>query len=52
MTTEKKPDPDAYEPDRQNGQGPHAGVPHQPEEFDVMNPAKMDKPAKSDRPKP
>lgn len=28
------------EPDRRNGQGEHAGKPHSPDEFDVMNPAR------------
>lgn len=33
------------EPDRRNGQGEHEGKPHSPDEFDVMNPAKIkDKP--------
>lgn len=41
MTTDKKPGTDTPEPDRRNGQGEHAGVPHSPKEFDVMNPAKM-----------
>lgn len=27
---------------RQNAQGDHAGAPHSPEEFDVMNPQKPD----------
>ena len=31
------------EPERENGQGAHHGVPHSPEDFDAMNPAKMDK---------
>lgn len=33
------------QPERQNGQGEHEGKPHSPQEFDVMNPAKIkDKP--------
>lgn len=41
MTQEKpKQDNPATDPPRQNGQGDHHGVPHSPEEFDVMNPAK------------
>lgn len=35
---------------RQNGQGQGQGVPHVPEEFDVMNPAKMDRPPADDTP--
>ncbi len=33
----------ATDPPRQHGQGDHEGVPHSPEEFDVMNPAKAEK---------
>ncbi|VDS08635.1 NADH dehydrogenase-like protein [Paracoccus haematequi] len=40
--TPKHPNP-ATDPPRRNGQGEHEGVPHSPEEFDVMNPAKADK---------
>ncbi|WP_169306365.1 hypothetical protein [Paracoccus hibiscisoli] len=52
MTTDKKPEPGAHEPDRQNGQGRHAGVEHEPEDFDALNPAKMENRTKADRPKP
>lgn len=40
------PDTDKdQQPDRRNGQHDHEGKPHRPEEFDVMNPAKIkDKP--------
>lgn len=38
--------------DRRNAQGDHEGSPHQPEEFDDMNPAKQvptsDEPTKED----
>lgn len=50
MTTEKKPDPEQPAPKRENGQGKHEGVPHAPEEFDVMNPAKMKREPASDKP--
>jgi NADH dehydrogenase len=40
--TPKQPNP-ATDPPRQNKQGDHEGVPHSPEEFDVMNPAKAEK---------
>lgn len=44
MTRETPKDPNpATDPPRQNGQGDHEGVPHSPEEFDVMNPAKAEK---------
>lgn len=35
--------PTEHEPDRQNGQGDHHGVRHTPDEFDALNPAKLDK---------
>ncbi|WP_176562797.1 hypothetical protein [Paracoccus liaowanqingii] len=38
------------EPRHENAQGSHHGVPHKPEDFDVMNPAKMDEP-KTETPK-
>jgi hypothetical protein len=50
MTTDKKPDADTTEPERRNGQGAHAGVAHSPEEFDVMNPAKLKTPSPKDQP--
>lgn len=37
-------------PHRENGQGEHHGVPHSPEEFDVMNPAKLKQPPSDDVP--
>ncbi|WP_304621104.1 hypothetical protein [Paracoccus sediminilitoris] len=50
MTTEKKPDSEQPAIKRENGQGKHEGVPHSPEEFDVMNPAKMKREPASDKP--
>ena len=50
MTTEKKPDSEQPAPERENGQGKHEGVPHSPEEFDVMNPAKMKREPASNKP--
>jgi len=35
---------------RQNGQGDHEGVPHKPEEFDTMNPAKIKRPTTDETP--
>lgn len=44
MTRETPKDENpATDPPRRNGQGDHEGVPHSPQEFDVMNPAKADK---------
>ena len=31
----------AADPERENGQGKHEGVPHDPKEFDTLNPAKQ-----------
>lgn len=41
MTREKATEKDnpATDPQRQNGQGKHDGVPHDPKEFDTLNPA-------------
>ena len=47
MDEKKKSDPVVP---RQNGQGQGQGVPHDPKEFDVMNPAKMDKPSADETP--
>ena len=44
MDDKKKSDPVVP---RQNGQGQGQGVPHDPKEFDVMNPARQ-KPGKDD----
>ncbi|RDW13744.1 hypothetical protein [Paracoccus thiocyanatus] len=43
MTREHATDKDnpATDPERQNAQGKHEGVPHRPEEFDAVNPAKQ-----------
>jgi hypothetical protein len=44
MTRERpKQSNPATDPPRQHGQGEHEGVPHSPEEFDVMNLAKTGK---------
>ena len=32
----------ATNPERENGQGKHDGASHNPDEFDVMNPARQD----------
>ncbi|CAM3288729.1 hypothetical protein PANO111632_12410 [Paracoccus nototheniae] len=49
MTTDQKPDTGQSAPERENGQGNHEGVPHAPEEFDVLNPAKLKREPASDK---
>ncbi|SMO85575.1 hypothetical protein [Paracoccus laeviglucosivorans] len=44
-----KKDNPATDPKRENSQGKHDGVPHDPQEFEVMNPARQEKPEKNDR---
>ena len=46
-TTRRNPTPSC--PAR-TAQGQGQGVPHDPKEFDVMNPAKMDKPSADETP--
>ncbi|MFN3276294.1 MAG: hypothetical protein ACK41U_16670 [Paracoccus sp. (in: a-proteobacteria)] len=40
--TDDRPDPESPQPQRRNGQGEHHGTTHSPDEFDQMNPAKIE----------
>lgn len=40
--TDDRPAPRPPQPQRRNGQGEHHGTAHSPDEFDPMNPAKID----------
>lgn len=52
IMTRERPEPHnpATNPERENAQGEHAGVSHEPEEFDTQNPKKMKQDAQKTKP--